>query len=98
MASLLSGTRIDAHLAADEHILPRPFRCGIWVFPGKSVGEEYRPEAVRAVPLEHRPAIGEVALQWDDDLVGQRDDPILGSLAVAYKDSAMLKVQILDPQ
>jgi len=51
-----------------------------------------------AVALEHRPAVGEMAFEGNDQFVGEGHHPILAALAVPHEDGAMIEIEILDPQ
>ena len=84
MTAPLARAWIHAYPVCHEHVLPAPLQLCVRVLAGQRVRQEDGAEALHAVALEHSLAVSQMPSERHDQLVGERDHAILGTLAIPH--------------
>lgn len=98
VAPLFARPWIHPSVVGGEDELSAPLGGGIGVLPRQGMRQDNSPPSLFHVSLMQCPGALEMLAQRPDLRLRQHGDPILGTLAVTYKNLVSLKIEILRPQ
>ena len=82
----------------DEYVLPAPGLRRTRIFTGERIGKIDSSHAPRAITFPNCATFAEVALDWLQQLVSERNDAILRAFTVSNDETPVLEIDIVHPQ
>ena len=98
VAACSVGARVNGPMAGREDVLPSPILVGVRVLARQGVREIHLPITLLQIPLMDHLHAYKVILQGLNELLRERRDTVLISLAVAHREGLHLQIDVLDPE